>query len=70
MMSESLIYGKKFSSNKLYEIEHVLSKIEFHETPKSFIEQSYMVNLDTTFKFHRTKFHRVAAWASLKPFSP
>ena len=44
------------SSNKLYGIVHVLSKIEFTaaETPKSFIEQSfkvgYTINLDTTFK--------------------
>ena len=59
---------KKVSSNKLYGIEHVLYKIEFHETQKSFIEQSfkvdYTINIDTTFKFHRTTFHRLA-WALL-----
>ena len=44
----------------------VLSKIVFHETPKSFMAQSfradYMIKLDTTFKSHETKFHRVV-WA-------
>ena len=48
----------------LYEIGHVLPKIELHETKKSFIEQSfkvgYTINLDTTFKFHLTQFRRVA----------
>ena len=38
----------------------------FHETPKSFMAQSfsadYMIKLDTTFKSHETKFHRVV-WA-------
>ena len=50
----------------LYGIGHVLSKIVFHETPKSSMAQSfradYMIELDTTFKFHETKFHRVV-WA-------
>ena len=38
----------------------------FHETPKSSMAQSfradYMIKLDTTFKSHETKFHRVV-WA-------
>ena len=50
----------------MYGIGHVLSKIVFHETPESFMAQSfradYMIKLDTTFKFHETKFHRVV-WA-------
>ena len=45
---------------------HVLSKIVFHETPKSFMAQrfraDYMNKLDATFKFYETKFHRVV-WA-------
>ena len=54
----------KNSPNKLYGIGHVLSKNKFHETQKSHIEslsratQSILIY----FKFHRTKFHRVA-WA-------
>ena len=55
---------KKVSSNKVCGIGHVLSKIEFCETLKSSMKQSfkvdYTINLDTPFKFHRTKFHRVA----------
>ena len=43
-----------------------LSKIVFHETAKSSMAQSfradYMIKLDTTFKSHETKFHRVV-WA-------
>ena len=50
----------------MYGIGHVLSKIVFHETPKSSMAQcfraDYMIKLDTTFKFHETKFHRVV-WA-------
>ena len=49
---------------KIYGIGHVLSKTGFHETPKRSIEQSfkasYMLKLDTNFKFHGTKYHRVA----------
>ena len=56
---------RKVLWNKLYEIGHVL----FHETPKGSIEQSFKsghtIKLDTTFKFHETKFHRVA-WAYMK----
>ena len=51
---------KKVSSNKLNGIGHALSEIEFHETPKSFIEQSFKVgfttNLNTIFKLHRKSF--------------
>ena len=50
----------------MYGIGHVLSKIVFHETPKSFMAQSfradYVIKLDTTFKLYETKFHRVV-WA-------
>ena len=56
----------KVSYNRLYQIGHVLSKIMFYETLKNSIEQcfdaGYTIKLDTTFKFHGTKFHR-AAWA-------
>ena len=56
----------KVSYNRLYQIGHVLSKIMFYETLKSSIEQcfeaGYTIKLDTTFKFHGIKFHRVA-WA-------
>ena len=52
---------KKVSSSKFYGIGHVLSKIEVHETPKSF-KVGYTINRYTTFKFQRTKFHRVV-WA-------
>ena len=41
-------------------IGHVLSKNVFHETPKSFMKQSfeagYMIKLDKTFKFHEKSF--------------
>ena len=59
------IWGK-VSKHKLYGIGHVLSKMVFHDTPTSFMAQSfradYMIKLDTTFKSHETKFHRVV-WA-------
>ena len=42
----------------MYGIGHVLSKIDFCETPKRSMQQSfkvgYTINLDTPFKFHRT----------------
>ena len=63
-MSESHWYREKVSSNKVYGIGHVLSKIQFCETPKKSLQQSfkvgYTINLDTPFKFNRTQFHRVA----------
>ena len=50
----------------MYGIGHVLFKIVFHETPKSFMTQSfradYMIKLDTTYKSHETKFQSVV-WA-------